>query len=53
MIMGFSIINLHCPHKERPDDEKEVFYEKLKHVYDGCSSRTGPENVNRLLGNVP
>ncbi|XP_065094443.1 FACT complex subunit spt16-like, partial [Ochlerotatus camptorhynchus] len=31
--------NVHCPHEERPDDEKEAFYAQLEQVYDGCSQR--------------
>ena len=36
---NYSIINVHCPHEERPDDEKEAFYAELEQVYDGCSRR--------------
>ena len=34
---NYSIINVHCPHEERPDDEKEAFYAELEQVYDACS----------------
>ena len=27
---NYSIINVHCPHEERSDDEKEAFYAKLE-----------------------
>ena len=36
---NYSIINVHCPHEARPDDEKEAFYAQLEQVYDGCSRR--------------
>ena len=43
-----SIINVHCPHEERPDDEKEPFYTKLGQVYDGCSRR----DVKIVIGDL-
>ncbi|XP_062558075.1 uncharacterized protein LOC134222947 [Armigeres subalbatus] len=33
------IINVHCPHEGRPDDEKEAFYAQLEQTYDGCPLR--------------
>ncbi|XP_062715888.1 uncharacterized protein LOC134291753 [Aedes albopictus] len=36
---NYSIINVHCPHEGRPDDEKEAFYAQLEQTYDGCSPR--------------
>ena len=43
-----SILNVHCPHEERPDDEKEGFYAKLEQVYDGCSRR----DVKIVIGHL-
>lgn len=36
---NYSIINVHCPHEGRPDDEKEAFYTQLEDVYESCSQR--------------
>ena len=36
---NYSIINVHCPHEGRPDDEKEEFYAQLEEVYESCSRR--------------
>ncbi|XP_038121013.1 uncharacterized protein LOC119770363 [Culex quinquefasciatus] len=33
---NYSIINVHCPHEEKTDDEKEAFYATLEEVYEGC-----------------
>ena len=33
---NYSIINVHAPHNERPDDEKDKFYRQLDKAYDKC-----------------
>ena len=33
---NYSIINVHAPHNERPEDEKDAFYRQLDKAYDGC-----------------
>ena len=33
---NYSIINVHAPHNERPDDEKDKFYRQLDKAYEGC-----------------
>ena len=38
-LFNYSIINVHCPHEERPDDEKEAFYAQLEKEYDSCPRR--------------
>jgi Reverse transcriptase (RNA-dependent DNA polymerase) len=45
---NYSIINVHCPHEGRPDDEKEAFYEQLEEVYDGCPLR----DVKIVIGDL-
>ena len=45
---NYCIINVHCPHEERPDDEKEAFYAELEKVYDGCSRR----DVKIVIGDM-
>ena len=45
---NYSIINVHCPHDARPDDEKEAFYAQLEQVYDGCPQR----DVKIVIGDM-
>ncbi|XP_055622300.1 uncharacterized protein LOC129765886 [Toxorhynchites rutilus septentrionalis] len=45
---NYSIINVHCPHEGRPDDEKESFYAQLEQVYDSCPQR----DVKIVIGDV-
>ena len=33
---NYSIINVHAPHNERPEDEKDTFYRQLNKAYDSC-----------------
>ena len=45
---NYSIINVHCPHEGRPDDEKEAFYAQLEQVYDSCPRR----DVKIVIGDM-
>ena len=45
---NYSIINVHCPHEKRPNDEKEAVYAKFGQVYDGCSRR----DVKIVIGDM-
>ncbi|XP_055633309.1 uncharacterized protein LOC129773689 [Toxorhynchites rutilus septentrionalis] len=45
---NYSIINVHCPHEGRPDDEKESFYAQLEQVYDSCPQR----DVKIVIGDM-
>lgn len=33
---NYSMINVHAPHNERPEDEKDSFYRQLERAYDQC-----------------
>ena len=33
---NYSIINVHAPHNERPESEKDTFYRQLNRVYENC-----------------
>ena len=41
---NYSLINVHAPHNERPEDEKDTFYRKLEKVYDMC-----PQNDIKII----
>ncbi|XP_055632406.1 craniofacial development protein 2-like [Toxorhynchites rutilus septentrionalis] len=45
---NYSIINVHCPHEGRPDDEKEAFYAQLEAIYDSCS----PRDIKIVIGDM-
>ncbi|XP_038116921.1 uncharacterized protein LOC119769090 [Culex quinquefasciatus] len=45
---NYSIINVHCPHEERLDDEKETFYAKLEEEYDSCPR----QDVKIVIGDM-
>ncbi|XP_038118371.1 uncharacterized protein LOC119769557 [Culex quinquefasciatus] len=45
---NYSIINVHCPHEEKTDDEKEAFYATLEEVYDGCPR----QDVKIIIGDM-
>lgn len=45
---NYSIINVHCPHEMRPDEEKEAFYAQLGRVYDRCPRR----DVKLVIGDM-
>ncbi|XP_052561934.1 uncharacterized protein LOC120430670 [Culex pipiens pallens] len=45
---NYSIINVHCPHEEKTDDEKEAFYATLEDVYDGCPR----QDVKIIIGDL-
>ncbi|XP_038106367.1 uncharacterized protein LOC119766064 [Culex quinquefasciatus] len=45
---NYSIINVHCPHEEKSDDEKEAFYATLEEVYDGCPR----QDVKVIIGDM-
>ena len=45
---NYSIINVHCPHEGRSDDEKEAFYAQLEQTYDGCPLR----DVKIVIGDM-
>ncbi|XP_055645457.1 uncharacterized protein LOC129781983 [Toxorhynchites rutilus septentrionalis] len=45
---SYSIINVHCPHEGRPDDEKESIYAQLEQVYDSCPQR----DVKIVIGDM-
>lgn len=45
---NYSIINVHCPHEARPDDEKEAFYAQLEDIYDSCPRR----DVKVVIGDM-
>ncbi|XP_058832921.1 craniofacial development protein 2-like [Topomyia yanbarensis] len=45
---NYSIMNVHCPHEGRPDDEKEAFYMQLEQTYDGCPLR----DVKIVIGDM-
>ncbi|XP_038120074.1 uncharacterized protein LOC119770038 [Culex quinquefasciatus] len=45
---NYSIINVHCPHEEKSDDEKEAFYATLEEVYDGCPR----QDVKVIIGDL-
>ena len=45
---NYSIINVHCPHEGRADDEKEAFYTHLEAVYNSCSQR----DIKIIIGDM-
>ncbi|XP_055622546.1 uncharacterized protein LOC129766114 [Toxorhynchites rutilus septentrionalis] len=45
---NYSIINVHCPHEGRPDDEKKAFYAQLEATYDSCS----PRDIKIVIGDM-
>jgi hypothetical protein len=48
-----SIINVHAPTEEKPEDEKETFYEGLEKTYDKCPRgdiKIGFGDMNAQIG---
>ncbi|XP_039442206.1 uncharacterized protein LOC120422734 [Culex pipiens pallens] len=45
---NYSIINVHCLHEEKTDDEKETFYATLEDVHDGCPR----QDVKIIIGDL-
>ncbi|XP_055632878.1 uncharacterized protein LOC129773303 [Toxorhynchites rutilus septentrionalis] len=45
---NYIIINVHCPHEGRPDDEKEAFYAQLEATYVSCS----PRDIKIVIGDI-
>jgi hypothetical protein len=41
---NYSIVNVHAPHNERPEDEKDAFYRQLDKVYEEC-----PQNDIKIV----
>ena len=40
--------NVHCPHEETPDGDKEAFYAKLGEKFDSCP----PRDVKIVIGDL-
>ena len=45
---NYHIFNVHCPHEDTPDGEKEAFYAKLEEKFGSCPQR----DVKIVIGDL-